>query len=1057
MRLLSVCAAALALTLLLCAGTALAAEEPAYLVFESRIRTAGGPSTAPEAEITFRITDAPAGGRVLWSQGPQRIPLRDGYFRVILGDGGSPLEESLLDGDGARWLQVDCDGCVGRTRYKLSRRGRSVAILGAERPGRPGPAAAKPWLRNKRLHDQRAYPTGIVPAGRLPAAYAEALADPAAIPPPPGIEASPASLVEGAWTEIGPSKVINGQTSGTPRGDVSGRVNSLAVHPTDPNIAYTCGAQGGLWKTTDGGGTWTPLTEWLPSLATGAVALSLSDPEILYLGTGESNFSLDSYWGAGVFKSLDGGATLTPAAPLDPNRTPINAAAIAAMAVHPADADVVFTAAGTFLEGNSLYSAGVYRSTDGGASWTRVLGPGLSGPVVASDLRLDPSDPNIVYAALGWIGGATTNGVYKSTDGGETFVQLAGGFPTSNVGRINLAIAMDNPQVLYAAVHNPATDGLLGIWRTLDGGASWSQRTAVGASCGAQCWYDMALAVDPTDSETVFFGGVDLFRSTNGARTFGLVMQSSGSTGGLHVDQHALLFSPSNPGQFWVGNDGGVWRTDDASASTIDWVNLNGNLALLQFQSVAVPPSDPDIAYGGTQDNGTNKYTGSAVWDHVADGDGGQTAVDYITPSTVYHTYYGITFRRSENGGATWATKQTGLNTGDRSLFYIPVEMDPTDPTVLYLGSYRLYRTANRGDLWTAISSDLTQDPNDVSNIGRISAIGVSSSDPNVIFVGSSNAQIQVTSDLGASWDHRASAPLPDRYVTSLAVHPGDPDTAYATYSGFDDVATGDGHVFVTVDRGLTWADTTANLPDVPVNQIAIDPAAPQMVYLVTDIGPYVSTNGGQSWRRYSGGFPNVATFEIAVQQPNLLFAATHGRGMFQAFGCTAVGTTDVDADAVADFCDNCPGTANPSQEDGDRDAFGPPCDCADGDPARFPGAPEICNGLDDDCDGYSDKGSASPDEIGDDLAIAATGDLTWGASGLAEHYNLYRGTIAAGGAFSYNQTCLAGEIAEPEASDPSAPAAGEVFYYLVTSENCLEESGLGDGTVGPRPNANPC
>ena len=384
--------------------------------------------------------------------------------------------------------------------------------------------------------------------------------------------------------------------------------------------------------------------------------------------------------------------------------------------------------------------------------------------------------------------------------------------------------------------------------------------------------------------------------------------------------------------------------------------------------------------------------------------------------------------------------------------------MDLTNPAVLYLGTYRLYRTANKGNLWSIISPDLTIDPNDVSNTGNISAVGPSKSDSDVIYVGTSNGQIQVTSNLGGAWVHKSSPPLPDRFVTSIAVDPGDANTAFVTYSGFDDPVSGFGHVFKTIDLGTTWTDITANLPDLPVNQIAVDPAAPQMLYLATDLSPYVSTNGGQSWLKYSSGYPNVAAFEVALQQPNLLFAATHGRGMFQALGCTDAGTTDADLDNVADFCDNCTGQSNPSQIDADLDGFGPPCDCADADPSRNPGAAEICNGIDDDCDGVSDQGSAPPDPVDENLTLDQSGSLSWNGASLAEHYNVYRGLIQPGVGFSYNQSCLADQ--EPGLFyidiDP-APSAGEAYYYLLASENCLAERDLGSGTGGTIPNSSPC
>ena len=1093
-----------------------ASAEPFFLAIEGVLPVPGG-FQGSSAQVTFQIADHPRKGKLLWSEGPVAVPVRDGYFSATLGGGGIPVTLALFTG--RRWLRIECEGCRGRTSFPMERTGRGVAVKGLQRPDHPGPAAARPLLRNRLLHDQRAYPTGIVPGGLISEAWAGAQGDSAAIGGSAGVPASSAMLSEGSWTEIGPIRVTGGQTGGPDRGDVSGRVNAIALHPTDPDIAYVCGAQGGLWKTTDAGASWTAMTDQFPSLATGAVAVAASSPDVVYLGTGEANFSIDSYWGAGVFKSVDAGAGFSSTAALDPNRTPSNSAAIAAVEVHPGDPDMVIAAVGTFQEGNSLFSGGLYRTTDGGASWDRVIGPGLTGgAIVASDVLFDPVDPNVVYAATGWIGGSSNNGVWKSTDAGATFSKLSLGMTsgdTANTGRINLAIAPSDPQVVYAAVQNVSTLTILGIWRTTDGGANWSKRSAIGASCGTQCWYDMELAVSPAGSDTIFFGGVNLFRSTNGATTFTNVITTSGSTGGIHVDQHALKFSPSSTSRLWVGNDGGMWRTDDAAGSTpLNWVNLNTNLALLQFQSVAVPPSDPNIAFGGTQDNGTNRYGGNVVWEHSADGDGGQTLVDFIDPQVVYHAFFGVSIQRSDTGGGfgSWSTRQTGLNTADRALFYVPIEMDPGNSSVLYLGSYRLYRTVNKAGLWTAISGDLTVDPGDPNNVGEISAIGLTAADPNVIYIGTSNAQIRVTSNLGSSWTNRVSAPLPDRYVTSIAVHPADGDRAWVAYSGFDSSTTGNGHVFMTIDRGVTWTDVTNNLPAMPVNQLTIDPAKPRLIYASTDIGPYVSTNSGASWRRYAGGFPNVAVFEIAVQQPNTLFAATHGRGMFQAYGCTDSGTTDLDGDGIADFCDVCPGTSDPNQVDADADGFGPPCDCNDLEPNINPSATEICDavdnncdgstdednpgggaqcgtsnvgectfgaeeclsgsiqcagniepatevcdGLDNDCDGMSDLGSAPPGEPAVDLEIDHAGTLAWGAVTGAEEYNLYRGGFTPAGGFTYNESCLTGGIAGLTVSDSQDPVLTEGFFYLLSAKNCLSESGVGQSSSGPRPSPTPC
>ncbi|MBI4409928.1 MAG: Ig-like domain-containing protein [Gemmatimonadetes bacterium] len=707
----------------------------------------------------------------------------------------------------------------------------------------------KPRLRWQYFHEQRAFPFEKIPPGALGRAREQLRAR---WPGPAPGAGGAAQAQQAAWTPLGPGAIPISLGS-------AGRLTAIAVHPTNSNIVFVGGAQGGVWKTTDGGATWTPLTDGECSLAMGALAIDPLNPSVVYAGTGEQHFSGDSYYGCGLLRSTDGGTTWTRlgASVFD---LPSGGAKISRIVIDSS------TAGGTAT--TTLYVAsdfGLYKSTDGGATWTQVQAG------IATDLVMDPTNRLVLYAALGNPFGGSGNGVYKTTDAGLTWTQLSVGFPASNVGRINLALARSAPAVLHAAVQDAfdgvgSDGGFLGLWKTTDGGASWSQAPASGASCAPQCWYDMFVAVHPNDPNTVYFGGVSLFKSTDGGNSFPSILN------GIHVDQHAWAFDPQNPDIVFAGNDGGIYRSADAGAS---WTSLNNNLAITQFYAgISLHPTDTATILGGTQDNGTLQYAGVPTWQHVLGGDGGFTGIDFLDPTVSYAEtqwtppcgFCGP--RRRQPPLASFQLVLNGIDTSDRGLFIPPLVMSPTKPQRLYFGTFRLYRTDNRGDAWAAISPDLTQGG------GRISAIAEAPSDSLTIYVGTSNGLVQVTSDGGGSWT-RITTNLPTRFVTAIALHPVDADVAYVTFSGF-----GSAHVFKTTDRGASWQSISGDLPDVPVNAFAHVSAE---LYVGTDLGVFRSMDGGASWTPFNDGMPNVAVFDL-VYRPSLgtLVAATHGRGMFR-------------------------------------------------------------------------------------------------------------------------------------------------------------------------------
>ena len=719
----------------------------------------------------------------------------------------------------------------------------------------------KPRLRWQYFHDQRAFPFDEIPPGAFQAAVREYRARWPAIVPP-GVQ----PRTDTAWMPLGPGNIPGLYIQST------GRLTAIAVHPTNPNVIYIGGALGGVWKTTNGGENWVPLTDKECSLAMGWIVIDPVDPEIVYAATGEQHFAGDSYYGCGVLSSTDGGSVWARlgAEVFDITTTTSGGVRISRIVLDPRTAGSAANA--------TLYVAadnGVWKSTDGGASWTRTLNVGTGGPAPATDLVMHPSNPDVLYAAVGRVTGDAANGVYRSTDAGVTWTRL-GGFPTDDVGRINLAIAPSQPSILYAsvqtAVYAPGGGSLLGIYKTTDGGETWSLASTA-PSCGTQCWYDMALAVHPNDPDTVFFGGVSLFRSTDGGQTFQNV--SAGRGGSIHVDQHVIVYDPNDPRTVYVGNDGGIYRSR-SGGSAGSWESLNTDIAITQFYAgIGLHPTDPSIVLGGTQDNGTLRYGGSPSWQYLMGGDGGFTAIDFQNPRFAYaETQWtpnsGFSGpRRSDDGGA-FELKTIGIDLSDRALFIPPLVMDPSDPTVLYFGTSRLYRTANRGELWVAIGPDLAGE-------GRvISAIAVAPSAPQVIYVGTSGGEIHRTRNGGGEWTN-VSAGLPGRFVTDIAVDPSNPDIAFATFSGFRTE-----HVFRTTDGGETWTAISNGLPDMPVNAIVTDPRSSSILYIGTDLGVFRTVNGGASWEPMNEGMPNVAVFDLALNpRTRRLVAATHGRGMF--------------------------------------------------------------------------------------------------------------------------------------------------------------------------------
>ena len=729
------------------------------------------------------------------------------------------------------------------------------------------------------FYRQRAYPHEHVPSGALQRALRQLdrkLASEAMAP----LRAGGPFATSPSWSSIGPQPI------NTPYGAsvVSGRVTALAIDPSNPSIVYLGGAQGGVWKTTNGGAIWSPLTDTQASLAIGSIALDPTNSSTVYVGTGEENFSGDSYYGAGILKSTDGGTTWAHicgpfCGPVAQDGYYGGGARIGGLAIDPGNNQVLLAAVAL------VFNHGIYRSTDGGNTWTKVLS-GDPGTAVI----FDPVNAGVAYAALGDSFSGGTKGVYKSTNAGQTWTAINGTgtnvLPLTNAGRIVLAMTPSSTTILYASIANVNDDSLLGLFKTTDGGANWVQLASTPHYCNLQCSYDNTIAVQPTNANVIYAGGAfttTLARSLDGGNTWS-VLQSAQNNGSVHGDMHALAFTPDG-GTLYLGNDGGAYSTTQVTATKPTFNQLNSTLALTQmYPGLSINPANIANAIGGTQDNGTVLYSGSLAWNDVTCGDGGYTAIDAIFPSTMYATCPQINIQKSNSGGTfgTWSAAQSGVNTADRVDFIPPLTMDPSQSNTLYFGTYRVYQTTNGASTWDAISPDLT---NGSGFWAVITSIAVAPTDSNTVYAGTGDSHVQVTTNagggMGATWNDRSTG-LPPRVLTQVAVDPTISTTAYVTFSGFTGFGDSLGHVFKTTNGGASWTDISSDLPNTPVNAILVDPDAPSDIYVGTDVGVFYTTTGGASWTSLVNGLPRLAVLGLTLHNASrTLRASTHGRGVW--------------------------------------------------------------------------------------------------------------------------------------------------------------------------------
>lgn len=671
---------------------------------------------------------------------------------------------------------------------------------------------------------------------------------------------------DAAWTVRGP-------------GNIGARINTVAVHPVDENIMYAGFAVGGLFKTTNGGNTWTPVFDEQPFLAIGCVTLDPQNPNVVYVGTGDPNISAYPFIGDGVYKSVNAGQSWEKLGLTDQR-------IISKIAVNPQNNNIIYAACmGLPFERND--DRGLYRSTDGGQNWQQVLFVSNQAGII--DLVMDPSNPDVLYAAS-WdrirnnmestVAGPNAK-IYKTTDGGSNWVHLQNGLPSGNIGRIGLAISPSNPQIIYAE-YVGLDRQLYNIYKTNNGGQSWTPTMQeadvpdlLPGALGGFGWYFGKIRVSPFDPDDIFVLGVDLWRSTDGGLSW-FEASPPWWEYSVHADKHDLVITPT--GDIILATDGGLYKSEDNSATWQDIENIPGN----QVYRVAVNPFEPNWCYGGLQDNGSSGGPDlETEWLRIYGGDGFQMAFRPDNPGVVYAEIQNGDINVSLDGGNSWESATEGIPGGDRRHWDAPYFISSHNPDVLYTGTFRMYRSdAGAVPQWNMISDDLTDGIVFSASFHTISAIAESPVEEGLLYTGTTDGNVWRSDDTGQTWVNIQDG-LPDRYVSSVKGSPNNDNTIFVTHTGYksnDFVA----HIHRSDDRGATWTPVAGNLPEFAVNDILVLPGYQDTVlFVATDGGVYGSTNAGVYWERLGVGMPIVPVFHLAWNEArNELVAGTHGRSI---------------------------------------------------------------------------------------------------------------------------------------------------------------------------------
>ncbi len=647
------------------------------------------------------------------------------------------------------------------------------------------------------------------------------------------------------WKPLGP---FNGNAL-----DGIGRVNRLVFHPTNAQIIYACTAAGGLWKTTNGGTLWTTNTDLLTNLGSSDLLIDPTNTNIMYLATGDRDGG-DTY-SFGVLKSTDSGVTWN-ATGLSFNQS--QAVRVSDLYMHPQNSSIIIAST----------RSGIYRTTNAGVNWQMVQN-GTFNEVVQK-----PGNPNVLYTST--ITSAAR--IYRSTNNGVSWSLInSAGLPSNGVRRIEIAVTDNDSNYVYALM-GASNNGFYGLYRSIDGGSNWTQRSnspnlmgwsTTGNDNGGQAWYDLALAVDPTDKNRLYTGGVNIWTSANGGTSWNLAAHWYGGGGApfVHADIHDLEYSPT--GQLWSGNDGGIYSKSETSSA---WAEHNDGLNITQYYKIGAAANDTTRVIAGAQDNGTHLMTNPLSWDRVRGGDGMDCAISSLNSNVMYASVYYGDFQKSTNGGNRF-NANFNLPPSGNGNWVTPFALDPKHPDTIYAGFSRVWRSYNGGVSFSAVS------PSNLTGGANMDVLTVAPNHTNVLYISEGN-NFWISEDRGATWINHSSKIPGNTAITGIAVSHLNPKHVAISRSGYGTSQK----VYTSTDGGFSWTNLSGNLPNIPANCLTYVEDNSGGLYVGTDAGVFYRDKNMTDWVAFNVGLPNVIVNDLEINYVNLkIRAGTYGRGVWES------------------------------------------------------------------------------------------------------------------------------------------------------------------------------